>query len=200
MAATCGGSVNFLHDLGNQFAALEKLGNVQRFVVGVIPDISRRDADGPDAFPVKTVAVHTAARHAERLDAQVLHGLSCDAHHRFGFFHRERMVKRRDFHINSGPVFLRRPGKCLFHLRKIQLQFRVVDAARLARICQIERVVRINGLETATPGELAALCGMSLCNMNRIIARLEQSGYARIIGKHPSAPRGRPSRLVRILL
>ncbi|CAK7020846.1 MAG: hypothetical protein DELT_02417 [Desulfovibrio sp.] len=66
------------------------------------------------------------------------------------------------------------------------------------RVYQLERAVRVNGLDSATPGELAALCGMSLCNMNRLITKLERNGYARIIGKQPS-PRGRPCRLVQIL-
>lgn len=67
------------------------------------------------------------------------------------------------------------------------------------RIHQLEKAVRINGIDSVTPGELAALCGMSLCNMNRLIAKLEKNGYARIIGKQPASPRGRPSRLVQIL-
>ena len=70
----------------------------------------------------------------------------------------------------------------------------------LERLHQLERAIRLHGIDSATPGELAALCNMSLCNMNRILAKLEREGFARVIGKQPSRPLGRPSRLVQVLL
>ena len=69
----------------------------------------------------------------------------------------------------------------------------------LDRLHHLERILRRNGLETATPNELASLCGLSLCTMNRLLVKLEKSGFIRVVGKKASLPLGRPSRLVQFL-
>ena len=69
----------------------------------------------------------------------------------------------------------------------------------LNKLHQIERVLRLNGLETVTASELANLCNLSLCTVNRLLAKLEKNGFARVVGKKTSHPLGRPSRLLQLL-
>lgn len=55
-------------------------------------------------------------------------------------------------------------------------------------------------LRTVTSDALAELCGMTVNNMNRIIGKLEQKGYAEVVGKRPNPGAGRPKRLIRLKL
>jgi predicted ArsR family transcriptional regulator len=47
-----------------------------------------------------------------------------------------------------------------------------------------------------TSGELAEMCRLSVNQMNRIVAKLEAGGYAKIVGSRAQAATGRPRRLI----
>lgn len=51
-----------------------------------------------------------------------------------------------------------------------------------------------------TPNELAGLFGITSRSMNRIIEKLEMSGFCKIVGKTTVSESGRPSRIVKLLL
>jgi len=54
------------------------------------------------------------------------------------------------------------------------------------------------GFREVTPVELASMCGMTPSNMNRILAKLEEGGYAQVVGMQHHSEGGRPSRLFRL--
>ncbi len=64
---------------------------------------------------------------------------------------------------------------------------------------KLHEVITQNSLEVVTPQQLAELMGMSQRNMNRLLTKLEDSGYAKVIGKETRTTLGRPGRLIRIL-
>ena len=70
----------------------------------------------------------------------------------------------------------------------------------LDKLIIIDAVLDQYGVDVITPGELARLCELPLNRVNRLITKLESSGYARVIGKKPLNGSGRPSRLVQINL
>ena len=53
-------------------------------------------------------------------------------------------------------------------------------------------------LDTVTPAALAGLYGVTPRSINRILVRLEQCGYAKIIGVKTPTDSGRPSRLIKL--
>lgn len=53
------------------------------------------------------------------------------------------------------------------------------------------------GFQSVTSAELAQMTGLSLNNIHRIVARLEEKRYAEIIGEKSYARTGRPRRLIR---
>lgn len=69
----------------------------------------------------------------------------------------------------------------------------------IERLHQLDKAVRMRGIDSATSCELAELCGMTPGNMNRMLGKLEKNGFARVIGKQPSWPLGRPSRIFQLL-
>ena len=52
------------------------------------------------------------------------------------------------------------------------------------------------GFDVITSGELAEMCRLSVNQMNRIVAKLEAGGYAKIVGSRAQAATGRPRRLI----
>lgn len=56
------------------------------------------------------------------------------------------------------------------------------------------------GFDRITVGELAEMCGVSFSKMNRIVAILEEKGYAEIVGNVSRSKTGRPRRLVELKL
>lgn len=68
------------------------------------------------------------------------------------------------------------------------------------KLSKIQRAINQSGNDIAVPKELARMCGMTHNSMNRLLIKLEESGYAKIVGKQPATKTGRPSRLVRLKL
>lgn len=63
---------------------------------------------------------------------------------------------------------------------------------------RIYSVVEKNELDTFTASELAKLCGINYRSINRIIQKLESSGYCTIVGERIIKDRGRPSRILKL--
>ncbi|MGL5347499.1 MAG: winged helix-turn-helix transcriptional regulator, partial [Peptostreptococcaceae bacterium] len=63
---------------------------------------------------------------------------------------------------------------------------------------KIESIIKQYNITTITPNELAEFCGVSTRSINRIITKLEDKGYIRIVGKKTNTSNGRPSRLIEI--
>lgn len=106
----------------------------------------------------------------------------------------------RDDHAIIGPIIASRQDRQTVLVDKELNRVSQKTGIGMDRLQQLERAVRVQGLDAVTPGELAALCGTTLSNMNRLLAKLEKNGYVRVIGKQPSLPLGRPKRLIRLLL
>jgi predicted ArsR family transcriptional regulator len=64
----------------------------------------------------------------------------------------------------------------------------------------MEKAVRQRGSDIITPIELAQACNMTHNSINRLLLKLEEGGYAKVVGKQPSPKAGRPSRLIRLKL
>jgi hypothetical protein len=56
------------------------------------------------------------------------------------------------------------------------------------------------GFQRVTVGELAEMCGVSFSKMNRIVAKLEEKGYAENVGNVVRSKTGRPRRLIELKL
>lgn len=67
-------------------------------------------------------------------------------------------------------------------------------------IYQLKCIMDIYKKDTFTSQELSEELGNSLRSMNRIIERLEASGYIEVIGKKILGKSGRPSRILRLLI
>ncbi|MBQ7795551.1 MAG: hypothetical protein IJ374_03205 [Lachnospiraceae bacterium] len=65
---------------------------------------------------------------------------------------------------------------------------------------KLESMIRQYSIEVTTPQRLSELMNMSLRNMNRLLAKLEENGYVKIVGKETRGTSGRPSRLIRFYL
>lgn len=63
------------------------------------------------------------------------------------------------------------------------------------KIIQVMRTQRKNEF---TSKELADMCAMSKRNMDRIIQKLEEAGYCRVVGEKMSEAAGRPTRLIEL--
>lgn len=68
----------------------------------------------------------------------------------------------------------------------------------ITTIHKIESIIKQYNITTITPNELAELCGVSTRSINRIITKLEDKEYIRIVGKKTNSSNGRPSRLIEI--
>ena len=102
--------------------------------------------------------------------------------------------------LPSGPFLLKKSGSQQ-KLEELQVE-RIagetgVSPALLHRLIQVAAQYDI---QTVTSDALAELCGMTVNNMNRIIGKLEQKGYAEVVGKRPRSGAGRPKRLIRLKL
>ncbi|NLN84397.1 MAG: hypothetical protein GX138_08650 [Firmicutes bacterium] len=66
----------------------------------------------------------------------------------------------------------------------------------LDKLIVIDSVLNQYNVDVITPGELARLTELPLNQVNRLITKLESSGYAKVVGKKPLSGSGRPSRLL----
>ena len=98
--------------------------------------------------------------------------------------------------LMQGP-FLYTSGGTEKHFDEIMLE-RISLSSRVGTtvLNTIIRAQRQYGFQTVTSAELAKMTGMSLNNVHRIIAKLEESGYAEIVGNRSSGGHGRPNRLI----
>lgn len=102
--------------------------------------------------------------------------------------------------LPSGPFLLKKSGSQQ-KMEELQLE-RIacetgVSPALLTRL--MDSAAQYD-LQTVTSDALAELCGMTVNNMNRVIGKLEQKGYAEVVGKRPNSGAGRPKRLIRLKL
>ena len=84
---------------------------------------------------------------------------------------------------------------------KIDGYFQEIAAAAgisLNSIIKIQTIMDINKTNTFTPLELAKAYGISLRSMNRLLEKLLDNNYARIIGYNMRNSAGRPSRIIRL--
>ena len=70
----------------------------------------------------------------------------------------------------------------------------------MSKLYNMEKAVRQRGSDIITPIELAQACNMTHNSINRLLLKLEEGGYAKVVGKQPSPKAGRPSRLIRLKL
>lgn len=68
----------------------------------------------------------------------------------------------------------------------------------ISTIHKLESIINQYNIDTITTNELSKLCGISSRSINRIIVKLEDKGYVRVVGKTSSPTNGRPSRLIKI--
>ena len=68
----------------------------------------------------------------------------------------------------------------------------------LNSIIKFQTIMDINKKDTFTPLELAKSYGVSLRSMNRLLEKLLDNNYARIIGYNMRNSAGRPSRIIRL--
>lgn len=68
----------------------------------------------------------------------------------------------------------------------------------ISTIYKIESVMKQYNITSITPNELAQKCEISSRSINRIITKLEDKGYIRVVGKKIHTANGRPSRLIQI--
>ncbi|MCT4595764.1 MAG: hypothetical protein N4A57_16065 [Anaeromicrobium sp.] len=85
-----------------------------------------------------------------------------------------------------------------------QIDEKFIEIARksglgINTIFKLHSIVKQYRLNSVTPSELARLYGITLRSMNRIIRKLEQSGYVKIVGRKSPSDVGRPSRIIHIL-
>lgn|GEM_PF-254707 len=69
----------------------------------------------------------------------------------------------------------------------------------LNSIIKFQTIMDINNKDTFTPSELAKAFGVSLRSMNRLLEKLIDNKYARIVGHSMINPAGRPSRIIRLI-
>lgn len=62
---------------------------------------------------------------------------------------------------------------------------------------KLESILQEYAIDVTTPQKIAELMNMSPRNMNRLLAKLEDSGYVKVAGKETRGSSGRPSRLIR---
>ncbi len=67
-----------------------------------------------------------------------------------------------------------------------------------ATVMRLQGVMDFEQRDTFTPGELAALCRMTVRSANRLLEKLLQTGFAQVVGSQARDGAGRPSRVVRI--
>ena len=63
---------------------------------------------------------------------------------------------------------------------------------------RLENVLAQYNISTITPAELALYLGITPRSTNRLLCKLEEAGYARVVGKTAPIQSGRPSRIVSI--
>ena len=68
----------------------------------------------------------------------------------------------------------------------------------LNSIVKLQSIIDNQRNDTFTPSELASLFGVSHRSMNRIVEKLLDAGYAKIVGNNMRTSAGRPSRIVRL--
>lgn len=68
----------------------------------------------------------------------------------------------------------------------------------LNSIIKLQTIMDINKKNTFTPLELAKIYGVSLRSMNRLLEKLIDNNYAKIIGHNMRTSAGRPSRILRL--
>ncbi len=62
---------------------------------------------------------------------------------------------------------------------------------------QLISILQEYSIDVTTPQKMAKLMNMSPRNMNRLLSKLEDSGYVKVAGKETRSSSGRPSRLIR---
>ncbi|NLE24410.1 MAG: hypothetical protein GX625_03560 [Clostridiaceae bacterium] len=73
-----------------------------------------------------------------------------------------------------------------------------VTGISLNSIIKLQTIIDINKKDTFTPLELANAYGVSLRSMNRLLEKLIDNNYAKIIGHNMRNEAGRPSRILRL--
>ncbi|MCI8870010.1 MAG: hypothetical protein HFF39_05630 [Lawsonibacter sp.] len=63
---------------------------------------------------------------------------------------------------------------------------------------KLQHVLRQYSIEVTTPQALAEILEMSPRSMNRLLAKLDDGGYLKVVGKESRGSSGRPSRLIQI--
>lgn len=78
--------------------------------------------------------------------------------------------------------------------------YRIASNTQLSinRINQLNTIMRRNRQDCFTTKELAAQCNISIRSMDRILNRLEEKGYAELVGRRIVGKTGRPSRIMRL--
>ena len=114
-------------------------------------------------------------------------------------FPRSSLVIVRDNHEIVGPVFEGAPAKEEPLVDRSLNLIAQKTGISPKKILQIQEALRSQGIDTATPAEIATLCKISITRMNRLLVQLEKGGYVKIVGKHAHPHQGRPSRLIQFL-
>lgn len=65
---------------------------------------------------------------------------------------------------------------------------------------KLDNLIRQYNIDCITPKELAKIFNVTPRSMNRILLKLEDAGYIKVMGKEQQADQGRPSRLIKIHL
>ena len=104
-------------------------------------------------------------------------------------------IQERDL-LMQGP-FLFKSGNAEKPFDEIMLErISLISGVGNTVLNKIVRAQRQYGFQTVTSSELAKMTGMSLNNIHRIIAKLEESGCAEYVGTRSSGGHGRPNRLI----
>lgn len=98
----------------------------------------------------------------------------------------------------AGPFFMQNQNEIQSSMQNNLNNISRHTALGLNTLRKLQRIIRQYNIDVTTSSELARYCGLSVTNMNRIIAKLEAGGYIRVIGNQPLAGAGRPRRLIRL--
>lgn len=99
-----------------------------------------------------------------------------------------------------GPIEPNETQKVTRHIFEERLvQIAKASGLSINTIFKIDCLIKQRNNRNFTSNELASLLGVSVRTANRIIVKLDQSGYIAEVGKHVVREKGRPSRIIKVL-
>ena len=99
-----------------------------------------------------------------------------------------------------GPLELSRMDPKVIRKNHLLQQISDISGVGLQSLERLQDVLSEYNITQITPLELAEYCKIPFRSMNRILYRLDEAGYVKVVGKRASIKSGRPSRVIEIHL